>query len=555
MADGRPPVIPGPVETAVLLWRWLRRMRTALYLLAALAAATFIGTVIPQRPNVPDTVARWRAGMEGPGRTASEVLDALGFFDVFGAPWFLVLLVLLFTSLTACLIPRVRAFVRMARRGRPPRALDLAGQPYHRSFVTAAAPAEALAAARDVLRQRRFRLRQDRDVVHEAAPVRSDPRLGVVAAPAEEHTAAVIAPAATRTDQVAAEKGHLLREGGSLVFHLAFYLLLIGVVIGELTTFIGQVAVVEGESFADTRVAYWTTDPGRWWDDDRHTAFVLHLDRFEVDWLPDGTPSLFRAHVEVDPSGDRPARRDAILVNAPMVVDGMKIHVLDWGYAVRMVVRDGDDVVHDAFTPLRQAGPGVWSGVVKAPAADPQLGFEIDLFADAPVGADGVPRPTGSPRADHPVVLFRAWRGDLQLDRAQNVSTLDTDELDQLGIAGLRPGSVYELGGGQTIEFGELRRWAGFQVSRRPTAPVLLLAGALILGGLLPALYAHRRRVWVAAHTDAATGGSLVTVAGAAFQRPQAFDDEFPRIVAAINDRLQDVGSAEAGRHREVARK
>ena len=42
-------------------WRWLTRMRTALWMLQWLGVLTAVATVIPQAPNVPSTVERSRA--------------------------------------------------------------------------------------------------------------------------------------------------------------------------------------------------------------------------------------------------------------------------------------------------------------------------------------------------------------------------------------------------------------------------------------------------------------------------------------------------------------
>jgi cytochrome c biogenesis protein len=95
-------------------------MATALWLLLALAIATVIATFIPQEPVIPPTVAEWRAGTMGPGEGVAAAFDALGLFDVFGAPWFMALTVLLLVSLTGCLVPRVRGFAKVVRR--PPSA-------------------------------------------------------------------------------------------------------------------------------------------------------------------------------------------------------------------------------------------------------------------------------------------------------------------------------------------------------------------------------------------------------------------------------------------------
>ena len=90
-AGPRLPDIPGPIETGIMLWRWLRRMSTALLLLFALAAAAVLATFIPQEPVIARTVAAWREGLEGPGQGWARLFDALSLFDVFGSMWFMML--------------------------------------------------------------------------------------------------------------------------------------------------------------------------------------------------------------------------------------------------------------------------------------------------------------------------------------------------------------------------------------------------------------------------------------------------------------------------------
>ncbi|MDP9022877.1 MAG: cytochrome c biogenesis protein ResB, partial [Actinomycetota bacterium] len=352
-------------------------------------------------------------------------------------------------------------------------------------------------------------------------------------------------PANTARRQVAAERGHVAREGGSLVFHTAFYLLLIGVVVGKLTTFTGQVGVVEGEpGFTDTWVAYWVKDAGRWWGTDDHAGFQLDLDRFDVEWSGAAQPVLFRSDVSIRHADGRTQQRTTV-INDPLVVDGMKVHMLDWGYAARVVVRDGDDVAHDGWIHMTAVGGGVWRGAVKAPGVEPQIGLEVHLFPDAPEGPDGRPVPTGWPGARAPLLLYTAWAGDLRFDRVQGVNDLDTTAMRELGVGALRPGFQAELPTGATVAFTDLRRWVGFQVSRRPTDPLLLAAAGFLLVGLIPALYAYRRRVWVEA--DQIDGTTRIIVAGHALQRPQAFEEEFPAIVAALRRRLEPDAAGRAG--------
>lgn len=489
-------------------WRWLTRMKTALYLLAALGVLTLVATVIPQEPNVPTTAQAWREGTEGPGRAVATLLDGLGAFDMYGAPIFLALLLLLFLSLTACLVPRVKAWWRLTRHGRPPATRHLDQHPEQATFTTQRSPDEVAARVRAELRRRRFRLRD-----------------------ADEQEAD-----AARTD-VAGEKGIVSREGGSLAFHLSFYVLLVAVVLGQLLGFQGQVGIIEGRAFTDTPLAYWNTTPGRWWSPDDHRAFTLALDEFHVDWVREprfaGTPSLFLSDVTVT-RPDGTTFTDTVGGNDPLVVDGMKVHQLEWGYAPRVVVEVDGEVVHDAFVTAIQTNRGFFRTAVKAPSPDPDVGVGLQLFPTAVDEQGNVILDRGLPWADAPLLVVDVFRGDLRLDQAQNVNRLDTTGLEltdaQIPIA---IGQTFETADGVTVAFPELRRWVGFQVSNRPTAAWLLLGAGLMLVGLVPALYAYRRRVWVRAERRP-DGATLVSVAGRAFQRPQAFEEEFVDLVARL---------------------
>lgn len=505
----------GPLGLAVaslrLAWRWLKRMRTALYLLGLLGVETLIATVVPQEPNVPRTVAAWRQGTSGPGELVSGLVDLVGGYDVYGSPVFLALLLLLFTSLTACLLPRYRAWWRVLRRSRPPLSRHLGDQEHVTVLEVDARPAEVHHVARRVLRGRRWRLRA-------AAPDGDD-----------------------GPHQVAAEKGHVLREGGSLAFHTSFYVLLVAVVFGQLLGFEGQRGVVEGESFADTAIGYWSYQPGRWWGDADHDGFVLTLDEFHVDWHRDprlgAQPRLFSSDVTIE-RPDGTVIQDAIGGNDPLVVDHLKIHQLDWGYAPRVLVEVDGEPVYDGYLTMSLAEGGFYSGAVKAPGAEPDVGFEVFFWPYAPPGEDGTPQLTGAPWADAPYMILQEYRGDLRMDAVQNVNTLDTTSLTEGGVVALRQGQGAHLDSGVTVSFPELRRWVGFQVSSRPTAPWLLLGAFLVMAGLVPALYAYRRRLWVQAVPH--DGRTTVTIAGRSFQRPQAFEAEYQRVVEAIWARLGD---------------
>ena len=516
MAPDRPPGqavrlpdIPGPLETAVRLWRKLRKMSTALALLFTLAAASVLATFIPQRPLIPSTVEQWLSGEAGPGEPVARVFDWLGLFDVFGATWFAVLVALLFTSLTGCLIPRWRGFFRVARKPAPA-GRNLERLSHRAGWHTALPPEQALDAASRALRAfRRRRL-------------------------AAEETASGAA-------QLAAERGHW-REGGSLVFHSAFYVLLIGVVIGKAFGFTGQINLPEGDAFAETRIMYDLAEPGRYFGLDGHAGFVVELDDFDVSYFPEFTPKDFVSRVRILEDG-REVRRGETRVNHPLEHRGVKLYQLRFGMAPVVVVRAGEQELIREPVMLADAGGGVWTGAAKvslgsSAGADggPQIALDLVFLPDAAVSEQGVPY-SRTPEPRNPRLVAELYVGDeLGLDQPIPASRFNREGGEVVGPpAILAPGQTADLVGGQlTLEFEELRMWSGFQVSHAPGRGLLLAAAVLLLGGLIPSLYSYRRRVWVEAVADG--DRTRVLLAGVALQRKPTFSEEFDRIAARVRD-------------------
>jgi len=503
------PEIPGPVQTLGLLWRRLRKMSTALILLFALAAASVIATFIPQQPLIPSTVAQWLSGEAGPGSAVARAFDWLGLFNVFGSWWFTTLVVLLFTSLTGCLIPRWRGFLRLVRKPPPAgRSLDRLSE--RREFFTAASPDEALALAASTLRGYR-------------------------------HRRVAAADTASGNQQLAAQRGHA-REGASLVFHTAFYLLLAGVIIGKVFGFEGQVNLPEGEAFADTRIAYDLAEPGRLFGLDDHRGFVVELEDFDVSYFPNFTPKDFVSRVRVLEGGEV-VREGVTRVNHPFVHDGMKLYQLRFGMAPRIIVRAGATVLFDEKVMLSDAGGGVWTGAAKVSLggrnadgeAGPQIALDLVFLPDAAVTDRGVPF-TRSPEPKNPRLIGELYVGqDLGLDQPIAASSFNRAGGQVVGDpAVLAPGSSVDMANGNlTVEFAELKMWSGFQVTHAPGRWILLFAAILLLAGLIPSLHSYRRRVWV--EVVAQGTGSRVVCAGVALQRKATFTEEF----ATLSDRLR----------------
>ena len=479
-------------------WRSLTSMRTALVLLFLLAVASVPGSVFPQRGTDPGKVPQYLA--DDP--TKGQILDRLGMFDVFASPWFAAIYILLFISLAGCVIPRSLQHWK-AMRARPPAApRNLGRLPEHRQVETDAEASDVLATAAAFLRGKRWRV----DVT---------------------------------SDSVAAEKGYS-RETGNLVFHLALLVLLLGVALGSLGGFRGNVVVREGSSFANTLSQFDSFAPGRGFDPTSLAPFTFTLDEFTAQFerggAQDGAPRQFVADVTVvSEPGDAP-EKVRIEVNEPLVVGGEKVFLVGHGYAPTITVtdKDGEIVFRDSVVCLPQDGNFTSTCVVKVPDASPQLGLTGFFLPTAAVDDIRGP-PSTFPAADDPAVFLSAWEGDLGLEsgRPQSVFKLETANMTRLGIEAMRPGESWTLPDGTTVSFDGYVQFASFAVARDPGKEIALIASIAAMTGLALSLLVRRRRVWVRVAAGAA-GITVVDVAGLTRSEHASVADEVDELASAL---------------------
>ena len=108
-------------------WRQLTSMRTALILLFLLALASLPGALLPQWSLNTAKTAQYI--VDHP--TLGPLLDRLGFFEVFGSPWYAAIYLLLFISLVGCLLPRTLEFVGQLRMDPVATPRNLGRLPHH----------------------------------------------------------------------------------------------------------------------------------------------------------------------------------------------------------------------------------------------------------------------------------------------------------------------------------------------------------------------------------------------------------------------------------------
>jgi cytochrome c biogenesis protein len=504
----------GLADWARWAWRQLTSMRIALILLFLLALGSVPGSMLPQEGTNPAGVAQYFTSHPA----LAPLLNRLGLFNVFGAPWFAAIYLLLFASLVGCVVPRTFRLAGSART-LPPRAPRyLTRLPRSAEYASALPPAQAAEVAAKVLAGHGFRLRR---------------------------------PAADAQDGnwVSAEKGYL-REAGNLLFHLALLGVLVSVALGGLFGYKADRLLIQGQSFADTPIGLDEFYPGRFVTSNDLPPFSITLDQFNASYITSGAqrgqPSAFDAQVSYTATPAGPVRTDNIEVNKPLSVDGAKVYLIGHGYAPVFKVTDArGQVVYDQATPFISGASGNFlsEGVVKVTDAQPQqLGFS-GIFVPTAVEAGGVLESV-FPAADDPVVSLIAYAGNLGVNSGvpQSVYQMNTTGMQRLTADPqvLVPGQSLTLPGGQgTITFTGYQQWVSLAITHDPGQLPALICGMAALGGLLLSFMVRRRRVFVRAR--ARETGSTVQLGGLArTDASGGFEAEFASLAAELRSAHDD---------------
>jgi cytochrome c biogenesis protein len=498
-----------PWQQARSGWRRLTSMRTALQLLFLLALGAVPGSILPQHGQQDALVTQFiNTHWYGP------LFDRLSLFDVFAAPWFAAIYLLLFVSLIGCLVPRIRLHYRAMRTPPPAPPRHFAKLPRSTTWETDATPAAALDAVRKALRRKGWRV-------------------------------------LVRDEGLSAERGYL-RETGNLMFHVSLMLLLAGVAMGGLFGWKGEIIRTPGVGWANVLGQYDESSTGRAFRQSELAPFSVTFNSFKAVYLPTGEPKSYDAYVTYTAHPGAAPKTYDIRENHPLVLGGSwltggtKIYLGGHGYAPHLritdpqgnVVSDEDDV----FLP-QETTNYLSEGYVKVTnIADKSQWFAIHgVFT--PTKAKGAQGQivSGFPAANDPELLVNALSGDPSADTVYDVPP-DMKQMlgaDKSTTAGLRVGQSWKLANGYTVTFTGISQFANFQVTDDPGKELALVAAILIVLGLILSLRVRRRRFWVRASLQDG-GRTVVEAGGLARTDPEQFADEF----SALVDRLRPLTSA-----------
>lgn len=293
----------------------LADLRLAIVLLLAIALFSIAGTVIEQgqslafyQQNYPEDPALF-------GFLSWKVLLTLGLDHVYRTWWFLALLILFGSSLTACTFTRQFPALKAARRWK------FYTQP--RQFEKLALSAEfdtgTLDDLKPLLQQKRYRIFQDGAVLY-------------------------------------ARKG-IAGRIGPIIVHAAMLIILAGAIWGAMTGFFAQELIPSGQTFQITHIF----DAGPWAKQQIPTDWSVKVNRFWIDYTPEGRIDQFYSDLSVLNQDGEEIKRKTIHVNEPLQHDGVTLYQADWAIAAIRVRLNNSPTLEVPMGQLDTGGQGrIW---------------------------------------------------------------------------------------------------------------------------------------------------------------------------------------------------
>jgi cytochrome c biogenesis protein len=314
----------------------LADLRLAIVLLLAIAVFSISGTVVEQGQSAAFYQANYPEHPALFGFLSWKVLLTLGLDHVYRTWWFLALLILFGSSLTACTfmrqLPALRWFSRTSRK--------FYSQP--RQFQKFALSAEFKQTSLDdvlpLLEQQRYKLfRQD--------------------------------------DALYARKG-IVGRIGPIVVHASMLLILVGAIVGALTGFVGQEMVPSGQTFQIKNIL----DAGPFAESQIPKDWSVKVNRFWIDYTPAGAIDQFYSDMSVLNSEGKEVKRKTIHVNEPLRYRGVTLYQADWGISAIQVRINNSPIFQLPMAQLDTGGKGgrIWGTWIPT---KPDLSAGVSLIA------------------------------------------------------------------------------------------------------------------------------------------------------------------------------
>jgi cytochrome c biogenesis protein len=305
-------------------WRFIRKeflpvltnLRLAIALLLLIALFSISGTVIEQgespafyQTNYPEHPALF-------GFLTWKVIQVVGLDHVYRTWWFLALLVLFGTSLTACTFTRQLPALKAAQRWKyyeEPRQ-------FQKLALSAELDSGSLDSLTQLLQNRRYKIFQEKDHILYA-------RKGIV--------------------------GRI----GPIIVHVGIVTILLGGIWGAMTGFVAQEVIASGDTFQVKNII----DAGPWANGKDLKNWAVRVNRFWIDYTPTGSIDQFYSDLSVLDTEGKEVDHKKIFVNQPLRYHGVTLYQTDWGVAAVRFQFNNSPVFQIPMAQLNTNGKGrIW---------------------------------------------------------------------------------------------------------------------------------------------------------------------------------------------------
>jgi len=311
----------------------LADLRLAIVLLLAIALFSISGTVIEQGQSLPYYQSNYPEHPALFGFLTWKVLLTLGLDHVYRTWWFLSILILFGSSLTACTFTRQFPALKAARRWK------FYDEP--RQFQKLALSAEldrgSLNSLTPLLEKRRYKVFQEGDTLY-------------------------------------ARKG-IIGRIGPIVVHASMLIILAGAILGAMTGFIAQEMVPSGNTFQVKNIV----DAGPYALPQIPKDWSVRVNRFWIDYTPQGGINQFYSNLSVLDNQGQEVDEQTIYVNKPLRYRGVTFYQTDWGIAAVRVRLNKSPIFQIPMAQLDTNGKGrIWGTWIPT---KPDLSEGVSLLA------------------------------------------------------------------------------------------------------------------------------------------------------------------------------
>jgi cytochrome c biogenesis protein len=312
----------------------LTDLRLAIALLLIIALFSITGTVIEQgqspafyQANYPEHPALF-------GFLTWKVIQVVGLDHVYRTWWFLSLLVLFGTSLTACTFTRQLPALKAAQRWKyyeEPRQ-------FQKLALSAELDTGSVNSLIQLLQTRRYKIFQEKD------------------------------------DILYARKG-IVGRIGPIIVHIGIVTILLGGIWGAMTGFVAQEMVPSGDTFQVKNII----DAGPLASAQVTKDWSVKVNRFWIDYTPTGSIDQFYSDMSVLNNEGKEVDHKKIFVNQPLRYHGVTFYQTDWGISAVRVRINNSPIFQLPMALLNTKGQGrIWGTWIPT---KPDLSEGVSLLA------------------------------------------------------------------------------------------------------------------------------------------------------------------------------